>query len=180
MTILSQTTPNPSTKRFLPGQPLWHNQPIEIKKTDQSEDPLAKTIFAIQGINRLMLGYDWIAITKNDTKSWNAVEPKIIDHLTKYLNAKQPLTFKPTSSVHSNSIDQDIQTFLDIRIRPAIAQDGGDITLHQVKNNVAYITLKGACSGCPLSAQTKSGIETLLKKFFPQIQSLQDTTIHKI
>lgn len=178
MFIQTQDTPNPRTLKFLPGHLVSDSGNYDFPDLQSAQiSPLAQQLFTIDGIERVFLGSDFISITKSETSDWIQLKPFllgiIMEHFTKgtqtiILTSVKPESNKP--SIPQDEISHQIAEIINIKVRPAIAQDGGDITFERFEEGIVYVHLKGACAGCPSSTLTlKSGIENLLKHYVPEV-----------
>ena len=178
MYIVTSDTPNPNVKKFIPHQDVTGTDDVyEFNHVKQAEkSPLAARLFEIDGVVSVFLGRDFISVTKGNDVIWEHIRIDIIDVITEHYITKQPL-FISESAVQKviydekdSEIVEQILEIINTKVRPAVAQDGGDITLHSYKEGVVYVTLKGACSGCPSSSVTlKNGIENMLKHYIPDV-----------
>lgn len=177
MFIQVETTPNPSALKFLPGRQVLPAGVLEFKNMDEAGNaPLAQTIFRLPGVASVFLGTDFITVSKADTQDWQVLKPYVLgavmDHFMSGLPVVTDTTAAPQPRVlnASDELSQQIIEILETRVRPAVAQDGGDISFHDFKDGVVYVELKGACSGCPSSTATlKNGIENMLKFYVPEV-----------
>lgn len=175
MFIQTEQTPNPATLKFLPGQAVLDKGTADFPTADTAgNSPLAKNLFSIDGVAGVFLGADFITITKSDTKDWSTLKPHVLaaimDHFLSGLPAVSDNA--PVASDDSNDSDvvKQIKDLIEQRVRPAVAQDGGDITFNRFEEGVVYLNLKGSCAGCPSSTATlKSGIENMLKHYIPEV-----------
>ena len=150
-----------------------------LSKEDAKSSSLAERLMDIDSVRALFFGKDFISVTKNDTLAWTDIRIDIIDVITEHYLTGQPLFKGDTDNdiiefdeKDKEIVDQIIE-LIDTRVRPAVAQDGGDITFKSYKDGIVYVTLKGACSGCPSSAITlKGGIENMLKHYIPEVQEV--------
>ena len=183
MFIQTEETPNPATLRFLPGQAVMKSGTADFTAPEQAQaSPLAMALFAIEGIKAVYLGADFITITKADDRQWLLLKPAILgalmDHFT---SGREVMTGSSTAAGHAAAgegddgdiIDQIID-LLDTRIRPAVAQDGGDITFLRYEDGVVYLSMRGSCAGCPSSTATlKNGIENMLRHYVPEVTEVR-------
>lgn len=188
MLVQTEETPNPNALKFLPGVLLSPDEPIEFFKKDleKCSSPLGRHLLLIEGIESLMIGSDFVTLTKAETQDWYALKPKILGQLTEYLLSGKPVFQEKeqfscaTSSkekIEKKEIDpltaeiiEQIEEILETKVRPAVARDGGDIIFDRFEEGIVFLHLKGACSGCPSSTITlKSGIENLLKYYIPEV-----------
>lgn len=180
MFIQTQETPNPQTLKFLPGRcvmPQGTASYVLGQPCDNS--PLAQRLFTTEGIVGVFFGADFITVTKNPDQNWDILKPCILEVLLDHFVAdlpvvtEVPLEESPEDAKDDPLIHQ-IRELLDTRIRPAVAQDGGDIVFHSFEDGVVYLKMQGACSGCPSSTATlKSGIENMLRYYVPEVQEVQ-------
>ena len=177
MFIQTEETPNPATLKFLPGQPVMQSGSADFPSRDGSEaSPLASRLFEIDGVTGVFLGPDFVTVTKGDV-DWAHIKPAllgaIMDHFTSGAAGRKGDSHAVTHAEHGGpdaEIVGQIKELLDTRVRPAVAQDGGDITFHGYDKGVVYLHMLGACSGCPSSTLTlKRGIENLLHHYIPEV-----------
>lgn len=183
MFIQTEATPNPATLKFLPGKPVLPGGTRDYHDAEEAaESPLAQRLFSVSGVSGVFLGQDFITVTKSNAE-WQHMKPAILglimDH---YLSGAPVLTSGgPDAAPASEFFDaadgeivSTIKQLLDTRVRPAVAQDGGDITFHGFKQGVVYLNMKGSCAGCPSSTATlKHGIENLLRHFVPEVSEVR-------
>ena len=185
MFIQTEETPNPATLKFLPGIVVLPAGTYDVKRSDDaSKSPLATHLFDIDGVEAVFLGYDFITVTKADSIPWPHLKPAVLGAIMEHFMAGQPVVLADTDFQIAETeeffaetdaeIVATIKELLESRVRPAVAQDGGDITFHGFKNGTVYLNMRGACAGCPSSTATlKHGIQNLLKHFVPQVQSVE-------
>lgn len=183
MFIQTEETPNPSTLKFLPGQEVLDASKGALDFADAKEamnSPLAQTLFGINGVQGVFLGHDFISITKSGEHDWSLLKPKLLTAIMEHFSSNRPVlnndNDNPTGATNGNDseIVKQICNLLDNRVRPAVAQDGGDITFHSYENGIVYLKLRGACAGCPSSTMTlKMGVEKLLKHYIPEVQEVR-------
>jgi Fe-S cluster biogenesis protein NfuA len=180
MFIQTEQTPNPATLKFLPGcEVLGRGTADFISREDAARSPLAARLFDVDGIQGVFFGSDFITITKAGDRDWYALKPLILGAIMEHFTSGRAVMSEEaaagSSDGHAGGEDDDdivrqIKELLDTRVRPAVAQDGGDITFHGFDHGVVYLTMKGACSGCPSSTATlKAGIENMLRHFVPEV-----------
>ena len=184
MFIQTEATPNPATLKFLPGQPvLGEEAAVEFRDPAQSEgSPLAARLFEIDGVTGVFLGSDFISVTKGEGE-WQHLKPAILGAIMEHYLSGEAITQGPAGQLDGvNEFfapeDEDtvktIKELLDTRVRPAVAQDGGDITFQGYRDGVVFLHMRGACSGCPSSTATlRHGIENLLRHFIPEVQEVR-------
>ena len=184
MFIQTEKTPNPQTLKFLPGKVVMEEGTAFYQSVDEAgKSPFARRLFALEGVEGVFFGSDFITITKNDTFDWQVMKPSllggIIDHFNSDDVTLEKLENKDSkNSLKSNEVDSDIvkqiKELLDTRVRPAVAMDGGDIIFNDFADGIVYLKMQGACSGCPSSTATlKMGIENMLKHYIPEVQEVR-------
>ena len=182
MFIQTESTPNPATLKFLPGHTVLQNGTADFPTNENSEkSPLAKRIFSVEGVSGVFFGSDFITVTKETVTDWEHIKPAILGVILEHFQSGEPTLLeentKPSHVIHNGpdaEIVNKIKELLDTRVRPAVAQDGGDITFHGYQSGIVYLHMQGACAGCPSSTMTlKMGIENLLKHFIPEVQEVR-------
>ena len=185
MFIQTEQTPNPATIKFLPGQPVLDGGTLDIASSDDAaKSPLAERLFAVDGVTGVFLGGDFVSITKHDDSDWQALKPLVLGALMDHLVAELPIVTDvsdPTSGGTDTSENEDddeiviqIKELLDTKVRPAVAQDGGDIVFKSFEEGVVYLHLQGSCAGCPSSTATlKMGVENLLRHYVPEVSRVE-------
>lgn len=176
MFIQTEQTPNPATLKFLPGQAVMERGTANFPSADQAgRSPLAVRLFAIDGVIGVFLGADFVTVAKSDALEWHVLKPPILGALMEHLSAGLAVIEEDENPAQPDGDDDDevvsqIKELLDTRVRPAVAQDGGDIVYHGFEEGVVYLHLQGACAGCPSSSVTlKMGIENMLKHYVPEV-----------
>ncbi|MEJ6403466.1 NifU family protein [Yoonia sp. 2307UL14-13] len=179
MFIQTESTPNPATLKFLPGQSVLDAGTADFPNAEAaSTSPLAQRIFAAGGVTGVFFGIDFVTVTKADDVEWDHIKPGILGAIMEHYQSGQPVMTgdaQPASG-HAEHTGEDgeivnqIKELLDTRVRPAVAQDGGDITFHGFDRGIVYLHMQGACAGCPSSTLTlKMGIENLLRHYIPEV-----------
>ncbi|GBF26334.1 fe/S biogenesis protein NfuA [bacterium MnTg02] len=184
MFIQTEATPNPATLKFIPGQPVLTTGTLDIRdKETAGQSPLAERLFEIDGVTGVFFGSDFISVTK-DEGDWQHLKPAILGAIMEHYMSGAVIvsdaglespdasgeSFDPADAETVNTIKE----LLDTRVRPAVAQDGGDIMFHGYRDGVVYLTMRGACAGCPSATATlRHGIENLLKHFIPEVQEVR-------
>jgi len=184
MFIQTEATPNPATLKFLPGRPVLPHGTLEMRdKTEAAKSPLATRLFDIEGVTGVFFGSDFIAVTSPDG-DWQRLKPVILGAIMSHYMNGAPIVESDTklASGDDNEFfdEKDAETveiikdIIENRVRPAVANDGGDITFRGFKEGVVYLNMKGACSGCPSSTATlKHGIQNLLRHYVPEVVEVQ-------
>lgn len=184
MFIQTESTPNPNTMKFLPGQEVMGERTAFFTdKENAAASPLASALFILPDIRAVFFGSDFVTVTKTEAASWEILKPQILTTMMEHYQSGNPILLdeKPKAKAESTSYSADeqeivdqIKELLETRVRPAVAQDGGDIIFHSFKEGVVYLEMHGACSGCPSSTATlKSGIENMLKHYVPEVQAVE-------
>ena len=179
MFIQTEETPNPATLKFLPGRVVMERGTADFDAADKAaRSPLAESLFRIEGVARMFLGSDFITVTKTDAKDWPVLKPQILGLIMEHFSTNRPVILaegtEGAGGAAADSEDDEIVTqikeLLDTRVRPAVAQDGGDIIFHSFEDGVVYLHMQGSCSGCPSSTATlKMGIENMLRHYVPEV-----------
>ena len=185
MFIQTESTPNPATLKFLPGQDVMEAGTADFPSADAAQtSPLARRIFTADGVTGVFLGADFITVTKDDTVDWAHIKPAILGAIMEHFQSGAPVIEGATGSGHAEHDGPDaeivgqIKELLDSRVRPAVAQDGGDITFHGFERGVVYLHMQGACAGCPSSTLTlKMGIENLLRHYIPEVVEVRPVAV---
>ena len=190
MFIETETTPNPLTLKFLPGQEVMSAGTREFTAPeDAAASPLAEALFDLGEVTGVLFGRDFIAVTAGPGASWTSLKPQVVAMLLDHFVSGAPL-FAPGSAAgiaiaadDEGGYDDDpadadivaqIRELIETRVRPAVANDGGDIVYRGFREGVVFLTMKGACSGCPSSSATlKHGIESLLKHYVPEVTEVR-------
>ena len=182
MFIQTEETPNPATLKFLPGQTVLGTGTANFSDRDNIDSsPLAKKLFDVEGVVGVFLGSDFITITKKEDFFWEHIKPALLGTIMDFLQSgEEILNNDPGDSSHEihegpdGEIIKKITDLLDTRVRPAVAQDGGDITFQSFQEGIVYLHMQGACAGCPSSTMTlKMGIENLLRHYIPEVTEVR-------
>ncbi len=180
MFIQTEATPNPATLKFLPGQDVLGKGARDFRDrgTAETASPLAARLFGVEGVAGVFLGADFISVTKSGG-DWQHLKPAVLGAIMEhYLSGAPTVTDDAGADTHDSGDDSDIvrtiKELLDTRVRPAVAQDGGDIVFHGYEGGIVYLHMRGACSGCPSSTATlRNGIENLLRHFIPEVTEVR-------
>ncbi|MCY4181153.1 MAG: NifU family protein [Litoreibacter sp.] len=177
MFIQTESTPNPATLKFLPGQDVLEVGTADFPTPDSAgSSPLATRIFGVEGVTGVFMGLDFVTVTKAEAVEWDHIKPAILGAIMEHYQSGAKAVEGEASSGHAEHTGEDgeivgqIKELLDTRVRPAVAQDGGDITFHGFDRGIVYLHMQGACAGCPSSTLTlKMGIENLLRHYIPEV-----------
>ena len=187
MFIQTESTPNPATLKFLPGQDVLEVGTADFPTADSAGgSPLATRLFTVEGVAGVFMGLDFVTVTKADAVEWDHIKPAILGAIMEHFQSGAPAVEGAGSAGHveydENGEDAQvvgqIKELLDTRVRPAVAQDGGDITFHGFDRGIVYLHMKGACAGCPSSTLTlKMGIENLLRHYIPEVMEVRPVAV---
>ena len=189
MYIETETTPNPATLKFLPGEQVMAAGTREFTDEDQAQaSPLAEALFSLGDVTGVFFGRDFVSVTAGPGVDWSQLKPQVVAMLLDHFVSGAPLFAGPDAGgitvpaededVGDDPADADIVTqikeLIETRVRPAVANDGGDIIYKGFREGVVYLAMQGACSGCPSSSATlKQGIEGLLKHYVPEVTEVR-------
>jgi Fe-S cluster biogenesis protein NfuA len=179
MFIETELTPNPATLKFLPGRSVMGAGTANFTAAaDAGRSPLAERLFGLPGVVGVFLGGDFITVSKDEASDWYQLKPAILGAVMEHFTAGRPVVLDAAPAAASTEGDSDIVTqikeLLETRVRPAVAQDGGDIIFEDFTDGVVYLHMQGSCSGCPSSTATlKAGIENMLKHYIPEVQEVR-------
>ncbi len=184
MFIQTESTPNPHSLKFIPGIVVSTKGTHRFRKEEEAHySPLAKQLINIVGVKEVFFGEDFITITKIEAHQWDILKTEILLTLTDCFSSNIPIIIEITENsrntdqninIEEDKITKEIREIIDTRIRPAVAQDGGDIVFHSFKDGVVKVKMHGACSGCPSSTVTlKNGIESMLQYYVPEVVSVE-------
>ena len=177
MFIETEQTPNPATLKFLPGRTVMARGTADFATAESAgASPLAERLFQVEGVTGVFLGSDFVTVTKSDAKSWPVLKPAILGIIMEHFAGNRPVMLAEAAARNAapaedeDEITAQIRELIDTRVRPAVAQDGGDIIFQGFKEGVVYLHMQGSCAGCPSSTATlKMGIENMLKHYVPEI-----------
>ncbi|MGQ0590816.1 MAG: NifU family protein [Sphingosinicella sp.] len=188
MLIQTETTPNPATLKFLPGQKVMDGGTRDFATPEEAEaSPLAEAIFSTGEVDGVFFGRDFVSVTAAPGVEWRQLKPMVLEVLLDHFVSGAPL-FRPGSAagieiapeagIEDDPADAEIvaqiRELIETRVRPAVAQDGGDIVYRGFRDGTVFLALQGACSGCPSSTMTlKNGIESLLKHYVPEVETVE-------
>ena len=188
MLIETERTPNPATRKFLPGRTVMETGGRDFPNAEAAEaSPLASALFATDMVDGVYFGRDFISVSAAPTVDWQMLEPEVLGLLLDHFTLGAPLFVQGSAAgiqideppmfeddpADADIVDQ-IKDLIETRVRPAVAQDGGDIVYRGYKNGTLYLAMQGACAGCPSSAITlKRGIEGLIKHYVPEVETVE-------
>ena len=188
MLIRTELTPNPSTRKFLPGESVMDSGTRDFPDAESADaSPLAAALFSTGLVEGVFFGRDFVSVTAAPTVDWNALEPEVVGILLDHFVSGAPLFAAGTAAgievapdagfeddpADAEIIDQ-IKELIETRVRPAVAQDGGDIVYRGYRQGTLYLGMQGACSGCPSSTITlKRGIEGLIRHYVPEVETVE-------
>ena len=186
MFIQTETTPNPATLKFLPGRIVLEEGVREFAEPEAgAASPLAEALFRITGVRRVFFARDFLTVTKHEAVDWDHVKAPILAAIMDHFTSGQPILRGEDAEADGDhqayegeaaDIVEEIKDLLDSRIRPAVAQDGGDILFSKFEpdTGVVWLHMRGACSGCPSSAATlKAGVENMLRHYVPEVTRVE-------
>lgn len=192
MHIRTEDTPNPQSMKFLPNLPVlgFGQLGMDFPSPGSAEaSPLAQALFDVDGVTSVYLGPDFVTVSKDETVAWDHLRPAVLGTIADFIAAGMPILKEGASEEGASGataaedykgedreVVEQIIELLDTRVRPAVAQDGGDITFHRYEpgDGVVYLSMRGACAGCPSSTMTlKSGIENLLRHYVPEVNGVE-------
>lgn len=176
MFIQTEQTPNPSTLKFIPGRVVLENGTADFPHGEAAKrSPLASRLFEVDGVERVFFGSDFITVTKGAALDWQVLKPAVLGGIMEHYTSGAPILAAEAGAPAAADEEDDeivaqIKELLDTRIRPAVAQDGGDIVFDGFRDGIVYLHMQGSCSGCPSSTATlKMGIENMLRHYVPEV-----------
>jgi Fe-S cluster biogenesis protein NfuA len=180
MFIQTEPTPNPATLKFLPGRAVMEQGTANFPDVASAgRSPLAERLFAVPGVTGVFLGTDFVTVSKDEASEWFQLKPAVLGVIMEHFTTGRPMLLdaapaaKPADADETELVSQ-IKELLDTRVRPAVAQDGGDIIFDRYEEGVVYLHMQGSCSGCPSSTATlKAGIENMLRHYVPEVQEVR-------
>lgn len=189
MLIETEPTPNPATVKFLPGRQVMPSGTRDFASPEDAQaSPLASALFSLGDVTGVFFGYNFVSVTAAPGSDWASLKPEVLATLLDHFSAEAPLFSGGSASEIAVPADQaewetapedediveQIKDLIETRVRPAVANDGGDILYRGFDKGVVYLTMQGACSGCPSSTATlKHGIESLLKHYVPEVTEVR-------
>ena len=183
MFIQTEATPNPASLKFLPGRVVLGSGTAEYRTADEATtSPLAERLFAVEGVGGVFLGNDFITVTKVEGE-WPHIKPAVLGAIMEHFMSGMPVLRQEQAQNSGEEFfaPEDAETvatikdLIETRVRPAVAQDGGDITFQGFRDGVVFLNMRGSCAGCPSSTATlKHGIQNLLRHFVPEVREIQE------
>jgi NFU1 iron-sulfur cluster scaffold homolog, mitochondrial len=181
MFIQTEITPNPATLKFLPGCDVMGEGTANFTNIEQATaSPLAQRLFELDGIEGVFLGSDFVTVTKSPDREWDVLKPVVLAAIMDHFTSGQPVLVEgmagaaPIDADEEDEITQQIKELIETRVRPAVAQDGGDIVFRGFEDGIVYLHMQGSCSGCPSSTATlRHGIENMLRYYVPEVVEVQ-------
>jgi Fe-S cluster biogenesis protein NfuA len=175
MFIQTETTPNPATLKFLPGREVMAQGTANFADPSTAHrSPLAQRLFGIEGVTGVFLGSDFVSVSKDASLDWYQLKPAVLGAIMEHFTQGEPVILGADAADAAVEADDEvtaqIRELLETRVRPAVAQDGGDIIFHRYEDGIVYLHMQGSCSGCPSSTATlKAGIENMLRHYVPEV-----------
>jgi Fe-S cluster biogenesis protein NfuA len=176
MFIQTEQTPTPATLKFLPGRIVMESGTANFPTAESAHrSPLAERVFGIDGVTGVFLGSDFVTVTKDAEQEWHVLKPAILGVIMEHFTAGRPvISSEAEAAAESQGEDSEIvaqiKELIETRVRPAVAQDGGDILFRGFEDGIVYLHMQGSCSGCPSSTATlKAGIENMLRHYVPEV-----------
>ena len=178
MFIQTQKTPNPNSLKFLPGIKISNVDSVEFLKKDQTDNYLIRDILSIDGVESVFLGLDFLSVNKNEKTKWEDIKHIVISLINDFFAQGNNLILHKNQNGKTEESYKDIEKkiihILETKVKPAVANDGGDIKFLNYKNGVVKVKLQGSCSGCPSSTITlKRGVQNLLQHYIPDIKQVE-------
>jgi len=183
MFIQTETTPNPATLKFLPGRAVLEagTRDFQDAAEAETESPLAARIFALDGVTGVFLGSDFVSVSKSEESEWQSLKPAVLGAIMEHFLSGESAVLRGNGAGGMEDFDPEdaevvgiIKELIETRVRPAVANDGGDIIFRGFRGGTVFLKMQGACSGCPSSTATlQHGIENLLKHFVPEVEAVQ-------
>ena len=179
MFIQTEQTPNPATLKFIPGRVVLESGTANFTSAQAAHrSPLAAHLFALEGVTGVFLGSNFITVTKDADRDWSALRPTVLAAIMEHFTAGRPVLVDGPAQTEAEEEDDEvvaqIKELLETRVRPAVAQDGGDIIFDRYHDGVVYLHMQGSCSGCPSSTATlKAGIENMLRHYVPEVHEVR-------
>ncbi len=177
MFIQTQITPNPNSLKFIPGKKVSNSGSFEITNKDEINNDLVRNILSINGVTGIFLGEDFLSVNKIENTSWEDIKHIVISLINEFYSSGNEFVINKNMDSKKMDdyaeIEKQIVKILETKIKPAVAQDGGDIKFKEFKDGVVTVQLQGSCSGCPSSTMTlKQGVQNLLCHYIPDVKEV--------
>ncbi|WOJ91271.1 NifU family protein [Methylocapsa polymorpha] len=185
MFIQTEATPNPATLKFLPGRPVMTLGTLDIRSPEGAkQSPLAQALFSLERVSGVFFGSDFISVTKSDG-DWQEIKPAVLGAIMEHFLSGEPLLNDEAGVAPAGDGDEffapndadtvaTIKKLIETHVRPAVANDGGDIKFRGFRDGTVFLAMKGSCSGCPSSSATlRHGIQNLLKHYVPDVRAVE-------
>jgi len=181
MFIQTESTPNPNAVKFIPGTDVSPERSFDFRTPEEAMaiSPLGKMIFEIGDVTGVYLGSNFISVTKDETSDWAMIKPRVLAAIMDHSLSGMPIVnadelAKREEAQSSDPVVAQIIEILDERVRPAVANDGGDVVFDKFEDGILYLHMRGACAGCPSATMTlKDGIENMMRHFVPEVQEVR-------
>ncbi len=178
MFIQTQKTPNPNSLKFLPGKIISNTNSMEFSKKDSVDNHLIRNILSINGVESIFLGSDFLSVNKSNNFDWEDIKHIVISLINEFFDEGNQLiidkNLNKISEKEYKDIEKKIIHILETKVKPAVANDGGDIKFLNYKEGIVKVKLQGSCSGCPSSTITlKQGVQNLLKHYIPDVKQVE-------
>ena len=177
MFIQTEVTPNPNSLKFLPGKTVSSNGSFEVTRKEETDNELVRNVLSINGVTGVFLGKDFISINKSEEVNWEEIKHIAISLINDFYSTGKEFVIAnellETKKEEHTEIEKQIISILELKIRPAVAKDGGDIKFKEFKDGIVKVELQGSCSGCPSSTMTlKQGVQNLLCHYLPEVKEV--------
>ena len=178
MFIQTQKTPNPNSLKFLPGIKISNIDSAEFKNKDETNNILIRNILSITGVESIFLGRDFLSVNKSENTDWEDIKHIVLSLMNEFFGHGNKLIIEKNIAHNNQENYQDIEkkiiNILETKVKPAVANDGGDIKFLNYKDGIVKVKLQGSCSGCPSSTITlKRGVQNLLQHYIPEIKQVE-------
>jgi Fe-S cluster biogenesis protein NfuA len=180
MFIQTEQTPNPATLKFIPGRTVLESGTANFTTPESAgRSPLAERLFGLDGVTGVFLANDFITVTKDAERDWHELRPIVLAAIMEHFTTGKPVLLQSAAPAGEEPEEDDevvaqIKELLETRVRPAVAQDGGDIIFDHYQDGIVYLHMQGSCSGCPSSTATlKAGIENMLRHYVPEVHEVR-------
>ncbi len=175
MIIQTQETLNPNVMNFFPDVKIINSGVVEFANAKEAKgSPLAEKLFDLDGVENILVSSEMVSVTKEGDSDWTGLKPRVLAVLMEVLTTGEPAVKEENKQKSHEEIVKQIKGLLDARIRPAVAQDGGDIVFAAFENGILYVEMQGSCNGCPYAMVTlKEGVEKVLKSYIPEVKAVE-------